>query len=57
MMNDKGQNLVEYILIFVAVVTVLLFALAPQGFVTKAINRSIDMAINGVNAMAVNYQP
>ncbi|MBF0385084.1 MAG: class III signal peptide-containing protein [Candidatus Omnitrophica bacterium] len=48
----KGQTALEYILLFTAVVLVLVVAFARSGFITRAIDRSVDESINGIGAMA-----
>lgn len=55
-MNKKGQNAIEYMLIFVAIVVVIVIAVAPNGFITQAVNESIDLAIGGLEDMAANVQ-
>ena len=52
MHNQKGQNIVEYLLIFTVVMVVVLFALQPAGFLSKGISDSIDYTMNGVQNMA-----
>lgn len=52
MLKQNGQSTIEYILIFVAVVVVILIALAPGGFYTKAVNSSLDESIKGLEYMA-----
>ena len=51
-MNNKGQNMIEYILLFSAVVVVVFLALAPNSFLTQAINRSLDLSVTGIESMA-----
>ena len=48
----RGQNAVEYLLLFAIVVIVLLFALGPNGFISKSVDRSIDFSTNSINRMA-----
>ena len=50
--NKQGQNMVEYILLFAIVIIVLLLALAKKGFVTQAINQSLDLSVTGIELMA-----
>ena len=57
--NTKGQNAIEYMLLFAVIVVVLMLALGPQGFFTQRVNTSIDMAVQGIEGMAnrVNNLP
>ena len=56
-MNNKGQSMVEYLLLFAAVVAVLLIAVGPGGFVERAVDHSMDSSIDGFVSMAnVVYQ-
>lgn len=52
MLKQTGQSTIEYMLIFVAIVVVVLAALAPGGFLTKSIEKSLDYSIQGVETMA-----
>ncbi len=49
--NRKGQNAIEYMLLLAAVVLVLLVALRPNGFLTQALNRSLNASFSGVSEM------
>lgn len=51
-MNKKGQNTIEYLLIFALVIVVLLVALGPGGFMTQSINQAIEVSVNGFENMA-----
>ena len=51
-MNQKGQNMLEYILLFVVVIVVLLVFLSPGGFFSRSIDQSLDSSINGFISMA-----
>jgi len=50
--SHSGQTMMEYILLFAVIIVVVLIALAPQGFVTKAIDESLDLSIQGIENMA-----
>ncbi|MBF0521620.1 MAG: hypothetical protein HQL24_01035 [Candidatus Omnitrophica bacterium] len=48
----KGQSITEYVLIFAAVSIVILMALAPKhGFVTKAIDNSLNISVSAIENM------
>jgi len=47
-LDRRGQNAVEYLLVFALVVVVIVLALAPNGFMTRAIDQSFDLAIDGM---------
>ena len=51
-MNQKGQNMIEYLLLFAVVVAILLTFLSPGGFFSRALDRSLDSAVNGFISMA-----
>ncbi len=51
---QKGQNAIEYLLLFAIVVIVLLLALSPNGFVTRSVNQALDLSVQGVESMANN---
>jgi len=55
--NQKGQNMIEYILIFVAVILVILLAISPQGFYTQSVNKTLELSVNTIGSMAqsLNY--
>ncbi|HLF17358.1 MAG TPA: hypothetical protein VI749_00485 [Candidatus Omnitrophota bacterium] len=46
--NRKGQNAIEYILLFVCVILAIWAALAPGGFLTQSIDQSLDLSITGL---------
>jgi hypothetical protein len=46
--DRRGQNAVEYLLVFGLVVVAIAAALAPGGFMTRAIDNSFNIAINSV---------
>ena len=52
---SKGQGMLEYILLFAAVIAVLLVVLAPRrGFVATAIDSALDTSVNAIEKMAQN---
>ncbi len=53
-MNQKGQNMVEYLLLFAGVVAVLLIALGPGGFASRAVDKSLDLSVDGFVSMTRN---
>lgn len=57
----KGQNAIEYLLVFSIVVMAALVALAPRlgGFVSQGINRSLEESVEGIQCMAAGicYEP
>ncbi|MCA9398212.1 MAG: class III signal peptide-containing protein [Candidatus Omnitrophica bacterium] len=55
-MNNKGQNTIEYLLIFALVVVVILAALGPNGFMTQSVNRALEVSVNGIQNMAVSTE-
>lgn len=44
--HQSGQNMVEYLLLFAAVIAVLMMALGPNGFLTRAVDNSLDQTSN-----------
>ena len=54
--NLRGQNAIEYLLLFAIVVIVLIVALGPNGFISRAVDRSIDFSTNSINSMAQNIR-
>lgn len=50
--NDTGQNVVEYLLLFTAVLIILLLSLSKEGFLTKVIQNSMDLTVDGIELMA-----
>ncbi len=51
-MNQKGQNMLEYLLLFVVVIVVLLVFLSPGGFFSRSLDQSLDSSVNGFISMA-----
>ena len=51
-LGKSGQNAIEYILIFAAVIIVLLLALNPNGFITKAVDNSLNLSVEAIEWMA-----
>ena len=49
--NRKGQIAIEYILLFAVILIVIAAALAPNGFMTKRINNTLNMSIGGIENM------
>jgi hypothetical protein len=49
--NEAAQQFIEYILVFVAVIMMLVFALAPNGYLTKGIDDALNSSIKGVEVM------
>jgi ABC-type transport system involved in cytochrome c biogenesis permease component len=54
---QSGQNMVEYLLLFAAVIVILMTALGPNGFLTKVVdnslNRTSDIIDNMTNGIKV----
>ncbi len=52
--NTKGQNAVEYMLVFAVVLMVILFFLAPKkgGFMREQVDTSLDLSTEGLECMA-----
>src|SRR3989338_8389656 len=48
----RGQNMIEYMLMFAAVVAVMIVALGPKGLVTKAVDKSLNMMFDSVEDMS-----
>ncbi len=53
--SSEGQNMTEYILLFVGVITVLIIALGPSGALTRKIDRTFLKAIKGMKCLVLNY--
>ena len=54
--NDKsGQNIIEYILLLVLVISLLIVALGPNGFFTKRIDGALNAAFNGMETEVLKY--
>ena len=54
-MNSRlGQSMIEYILVFVAVVVVLLVAVGPGGILSDKIDESLNEAIEGAKRMTID---
>ena len=49
MRNNKGQNLVEYILLVTAVVVVSIYFCLPGGIMTRSVNGSLNSILNEIN--------
>lgn len=54
--NRGGQNALEYILVFAIVVTIVIVAVIPKfgGFVSKKIDKSLDLSVEAVECMATS---
>jgi len=52
--NRQGQQVIEYILLFIAVTMIVLIGFGPNGYMTKKVYRSVDRAFNSVTDMAQN---
>jgi len=52
--NRKGQNAIEYLLLFAIIIIVILFAISPNGFFTRAVDDSLDLSVNNIERMASN---
>lgn len=50
--SQSGQNTVEYMMLAAVSAIVVLAAVGPNGFLTKAVNKSLDMGVNAVDVMA-----
>jgi hypothetical protein len=50
--QKKGQNMVEYMLVFTAVLTVIILALGDTGVITGEIEDSIGLSVNAIGVMA-----
>jgi cysteine-rich repeat protein len=50
--NRSGQNAVEYMLLTAVAAIVVLAAVGRNGFLTKAVNESLDMGVNAIDIMA-----
>ena len=48
MFNCKGQNTIEYILVLVILIVIVLYAIGEKGFVTKAVNASLESTVSGI---------
>lgn len=57
--NHQGQNMIEYILVFVAVVVFLITAVGPGGIFSNKIEESLGNAVLGAKCMtaAICYEP
>ncbi len=53
-MNNKGQSIVEYLVMTVAVVVVIIAFLSPLGPFRKSFDRTLDMSFNQIEEMAAN---
>ena len=51
-MNKKAQTMVEYLLLFAVIVAVLLIAIGPGGFISRSVDRSLDLSADGLISMA-----
>ena len=52
MNNRSGQNLIEYVLLLVLVITLLVIVLGPNGVFTRRIDGTLNAAFNGMEAEA-----
>lgn len=52
--SKKGQNAVEYLLLFAAVLVILIVVLRPKGIMTKAVNQSLTLSFEGLDIMVNN---
>jgi hypothetical protein len=53
MKTQKGQNLVEYILLAVAVILVFLVILKPKdGILSNSVNRTLNTSVNLVDSLS-----
>ena len=57
--NSLGQSMIEYILLFVAIIVVLIAAVGPNGILSKKIDQSLNEAVEGAKCMtdAICYDP
>lgn len=47
-MNNKGQNILEYILLFTAVLLVMFAIVSRGGFYEQKLTNSLDLALNSL---------
>ncbi len=52
--SNHGQNTVEYMLLMAVVIGVILVAVQNNGFLTLKINKSLDLAVSGIECMVSN---
>ncbi|MBI5149792.1 MAG: hypothetical protein HZA28_03370, partial [Candidatus Omnitrophica bacterium] len=45
----RGQNIIEYMILVVGVVTVVVVATRPQGFFTQGVNQALNLMFSGVD--------
>ncbi|MCD4781540.1 MAG: hypothetical protein K8S27_13480 [Candidatus Omnitrophica bacterium] len=50
--DQHAQNMVEYLLVFTAVLMVLIMTLGPSGVITSEIKDSIELSVNAIGVMA-----
>ena len=50
-MNNRGQNVVEYILLITAVVLVFIVLMAPQGRFHKAVETNLNSLPSAINSL------
>ena len=54
--NSKGQNMVEYLLVFAAVVAVLFVFLKPKGYFSKAMSDTMDQSVDLLNSVKDSFE-
>ena len=47
----RGQNITEYMILLVGVVTVVILAISPGGFFTKGVDKSLNLMLSGVDTL------
>ena len=53
-MNQKGQNILEYVILLVGIITVLMLFLAPNGIFRRHLTDTLDTSVNMVDDMVDN---
>jgi hypothetical protein len=52
--NQKGQNTIEYLLLFTVLIAIMIIAVHPKGRMTWVIKESLEEATQGIECMADN---
>ncbi|MCA9408407.1 MAG: DUF4215 domain-containing protein [Candidatus Omnitrophica bacterium] len=50
-LNNHGQNIIEYLLVFIAVILVVFLILQPNGYITKKTEEVFDKSMIGVGCI------
>jgi len=52
-LSSSGQNMIEYLVVFVGIITILFIAFRPSGIFTRRIGDTLETAVVGTKCLAL----